>query len=622
MKVALLTNITATTSYPVFKRLCNEDGIELVHAYFYDTIAESRSNPLQTIAKFGIREMNAKVAGLLLDRVGEMLGGAESSKTAYAHARATNLPHSVITSINDPIHRSMISELDTLVVCNCKNILKQPLLSTPGVQFINMHSSLLPAYRGPTPIFWAMYHGESETGMTIHEMTTRIDFGNILAQRAVPLDYSKSVDELAEELYTMSADMLIDVLQGSTQPVSIDNGGLGSYYTYPNSIERREFKRRVADRNSRSLTVGALRGKKVAGTSGETVTRVLTHEQVPADEWNRYVMDHPKGSVCHTQEFIQSMADVAKHEPSGLVAVSEDDRIVAMMVTTRIETISGLASSLTSRSVWHAEPIFDDTDLGVRGLESIVQQHDQNLARRTLFAEIRPMLSDSGERRVLEANGYEFKDYLNYVIDTTADVDTLMSRMGKSARKKIRQSFKRGVAVALDTTHNGIERMYPFLEASYGRSRVPLADIKLFHAALDHFGDEIVQVRIASHEGKDVAAGIALVFKNRFLAWYGGSLRQKGIVPFDCLTWDEIRWCSENGMRWYDFGGAGWPDKEYGPREFKAKFGGALTHFGRYRKVFSPLKTKAAKTCFHLFRRFVAPGTQATNKKPSTESKP
>ena len=359
-----------------------------------------------------------------------------------------------------------------------------------------------------------------------------------------------------------------------------------------------------------------LRGKRVVRTSRETETRVLTHKEIQANEWNRYVMDHPKGSVYHTQEFIQSMASVAKHEPTGLAAVTNDDRIVAMMLATRIETISGIASNMTSRSVWNAEPIFDDTELGRSGLESIVQQHDQNLARRTLFAEIRPMLPDTGERRILEAKGYEFRDYLNYVIDTTADVGTLMTRMRKSARKKIRQSFRRGVEVSLDTTHNGIERMYPFLEASYGRSQVPLADIKLFHAALDHFGDEAVQVRLARHEGNDVAAGISLVFKNRFLAWYGGSLRQKGIVPFDCLTWDEIQWCSENGMRWYDFGGAGWPDEEYGPRRFKAKFGGTLTHFGRYRKVFSPLKTKAAKTCFHLFRRFVAPDTRTTKKRP------
>ena len=96
-----------------------------------------------------------------------------------------------------------------------------------------------------------MYHGESDTGMTIHEISVKIDRGNILAQQAVPLDYSKSVDTLADELYAMSADMLIDVLQGKTHPVPIDNTQSGSYYTFPTREERIEFKRRVAERNSR-----------------------------------------------------------------------------------------------------------------------------------------------------------------------------------------------------------------------------------------------------------------------------------------------------------------------------------------------------------------------------------
>ena len=77
IKVALLTNTTATTSLPVLKRLCAEEGIELVHTFFYDTIAESRGNIRQTIAKFGIRGVISKVARLLLDKACGLIGGAE-----------------------------------------------------------------------------------------------------------------------------------------------------------------------------------------------------------------------------------------------------------------------------------------------------------------------------------------------------------------------------------------------------------------------------------------------------------------------------------------------------------------------------------------------------------------
>ena len=139
----------------------------MVHTFFYDTVAESRASPLKTIAKFGVRGTISKVVDLLLSRVSGLIGGGSEASTAYEHARAEGLPHSVITNINDPVHQKIIGELDALVVSNCKNILKKPLLSIEGVKFLNIHSSLLPAYRGPTPIFWAMYHGESHAGISV-----------------------------------------------------------------------------------------------------------------------------------------------------------------------------------------------------------------------------------------------------------------------------------------------------------------------------------------------------------------------------------------------------------------------------------------------------------------------
>ncbi|MGL1180871.1 formyltransferase family protein, partial [Vibrio parahaemolyticus] len=50
----------------------------------------------------------------------------------------------------------------------------------------NMHGSLLPKYRGRVPINWAVLHGETETGATLHEMTVKPDAGAIVAQTAVP----------------------------------------------------------------------------------------------------------------------------------------------------------------------------------------------------------------------------------------------------------------------------------------------------------------------------------------------------------------------------------------------------------------------------------------------------
>lgn len=301
------------------------------------------------------------------------------------------------------------------------------------------------------------------------------------------------------------------------------------------------------------------------------------------------------------------------YEPYAIAACDERNKIVALLIAVRVSIVSGLASYLSSRSIMFAEPLIEPTPEGRLALKKLVGEHDRVMQRSTLFAEVRPIDAPADEREVLESSGYAFHDYLNYVVDVSRGTDTLWNDLSKSTRNKIRRSLRRGVEVEQHSTHASVDRMYALVSASYQESRVPLADVQLFHAALDHLPRGVVQIRIASLEGTDVAAGIGLMFHGRFYAWYGGSLRIRGIAPFDCLTWDEIRWTSEQGGRFYDFGGAGWPDEEYGPREFKAKFQGDLRNYGRYRRVYSTWKVFLAKKAYHAFRGIVSPRRKASD---------
>ncbi len=333
---------------------------------------------------------------------------------------------------------------------------------------------------------------------------------------------------------------------------------------------------------------------------------IKTISEFTPQQWDRYVSAHPQGGVFHTSAMHHALAETPKHQPTSMVAVDQDDEIVAMLSSTRIETVTGLASSFASRCVWYAEPICDSTEVGRDGLRRLIDEHERRVGSRIVFSEVRPLFAPGHEKSILQSCGYEYKDYLNYLVHTSSDVDTLWSALRKSARKKIRQSEKRGVEIRIDNTHAGVDRMYDLVAQTYARSKVPLASRQLFHAALDHFDSAVVQIRLASHEGKDVAGGIGLVFGDRFFAWYGGSLRLQGILPFDCLTWDEIKWASENHVAIYDFGGAGWPEEDYGPREFKAKFGGELTHFGRYQKIHSQWKYVVAERGYRVLRGFIS----------------
>lgn len=92
---------------------------------------------------------------------------------------------------------------DLIVVAAYGRILPDEMLAYPRLGCVNVHSSLLPKFRGAAPINWAILAGEKETGVTIMHMAHELDAGDIILQRATPI----GPDETAEELYARLAEM-------------------------------------------------------------------------------------------------------------------------------------------------------------------------------------------------------------------------------------------------------------------------------------------------------------------------------------------------------------------------------------------------------------------------------
>ncbi|HEY1787698.1 MAG TPA: methionyl-tRNA formyltransferase [Verrucomicrobiae bacterium] len=122
---------------------------------------------------------------------------------------------------------TLISELwaakpDLIVVAAYGHILPQAILDLPGFGCLNVHTSLLPRYRGAAPIQWAIADGETRTGVTIMKMDAGMDTGGILAQRATPISPDDDSASLHDRLAQLGAELLLetipDYLSGKIQP--------------------------------------------------------------------------------------------------------------------------------------------------------------------------------------------------------------------------------------------------------------------------------------------------------------------------------------------------------------------------------------------------------------------
>ena len=102
---------------------------------------------------------------------------------------------------------------DVMVVAAFGQIISKEILEMPKYGCINVHASLLPAYRGAAPIQWAVINGEKESGVTIMQMDEGIDTGDMIEKVVVPIAEDETGGSLFEKLNQAGAKLCVKVLK-------------------------------------------------------------------------------------------------------------------------------------------------------------------------------------------------------------------------------------------------------------------------------------------------------------------------------------------------------------------------------------------------------------------------
>lgn len=127
-------------------------------------------------------------------------------------ARFHNIPVCQPEKLRDGAALNILRELDPelIVVAAYGRFLPDDILALPPRGCINVHSSLLPKYRGSAPINWAILNGETETGVTIMHMAHDMDAGDIILQRATPIGPDEDAAALYDRLADMGGELLVE----------------------------------------------------------------------------------------------------------------------------------------------------------------------------------------------------------------------------------------------------------------------------------------------------------------------------------------------------------------------------------------------------------------------------
>ncbi|MBO0442666.1 methionyl-tRNA formyltransferase [Vagococcus fluvialis] len=173
---------------------------------------------------------------------------------------------------------------DLIVTAAFGQFLPETLLKAPKLGAINVHASLLPKYRGGAPVHYSIIKGDSETGVTIMRMVKKMDAGDMLSQKAIPISKTDDVGSMFDKLSLLGKDMLLEMLPefiaGNIKEIPQDE----TLVTYSPNITREEEQ---IDWNKTSelidCQVRGMRPWPVAFTTYQE-TRVKLWDTTPLDE--------------------------------------------------------------------------------------------------------------------------------------------------------------------------------------------------------------------------------------------------------------------------------------------------------------------------------------------------
>lgn len=242
MRITILlnNNIYATLMFEDFIKE-NKDKIDYV--YVFPSINKKRSRKKELIFilnLYGFRGFVKKLFNLLHFRLNN-----SKSRNICKMLESVGLPMKKFSSPKDKeFIKHFKSIAPEIVFVALPHLIPDEVIKIPKIGMYNKHSSLLPSYKGVYPVFWQMLNKEKNIGISIHQMTNKIDGGKIIYQKSYFRDPTKSFDDNYLFIIENTSKVLSDSLKhirNNTIEKLIDTP-TESYYSFPSKSDIRIFK--------------------------------------------------------------------------------------------------------------------------------------------------------------------------------------------------------------------------------------------------------------------------------------------------------------------------------------------------------------------------------------------
>ncbi|MCB9447770.1 MAG: peptidoglycan bridge formation glycyltransferase FemA/FemB family protein [Flavobacteriales bacterium] len=317
-------------------------------------------------------------------------------------------------------------------------------------------------------------------------------------------------------------------------------------------------------------------------------------------KWADFVLGHPSGNIFQTPELYDVFRATSDNHAEVIALVDDNGDIAGLMVYT-ILMEPGVKKFFSTRSIVTGGPLVKNDDLAIA--RQLFTAYCKKIKKAgAIYTEVRNLFDISALNQAFLDAGFSYVEHLTIHNDLQLSEDDMRKTLHRGRYSNIKRAINKNLVVRQITSKEEIMRGYEMIVDTYERVNLPAPHPDLFLNTAD-FLKEKAHLVGCFMDDKMIGCRVYLIYKDSMYDWYAAIDREYSkYQPSDITPWKMMLWGKEQGIKIYDFAGAGKPDKEYAVRTYKLKFGGKLLSFGRYMKVHKPLLFQVGKAGMKLYK--------------------
>lgn len=303
-------------------------------------------------------------------------------------------------------------------------------------------------------------------------------------------------------------------------------------------------------------------------------------EDIDKDAWQSLLKKSPYANFFQSPACYEFYGSLSFLKPF-VFGVSENNELKGLIVGYLIAEGGKVKQFFSRRAIVPGGALLAK-DISDNSLKELLNILTDKLSRKSIYIELRNFFDYSQYKKTFEEAGFAYNAHLNYQI-AAKPLEEAFAQLSENRQRQIKRAEKEGVTYQTATSQKDVDDFYYILSHLYKkRIKRPLFPVEFFYKLIEL--DESALLVVKKEE--QIIGGIACVglTGGNLYEWFvcGDENVDGKLYPSVMATWAGIEHAMENQHSMFDFMGAGKPDKAYGVREFKSRFGGEEVEFGRF----------------------------------------